>query len=98
MNVSGDVIRSEFHQRFTYSFHARGAQKRKKDSQVVSLFTLLGSSSVKAERKYVGEIEPTNVITLKTQSHAVNACVKRSSQRSLNLHESLRKHLRNALY
>jgi len=61
MNVSGDVIRSEFHQRFTYSFHARGAQKRKKDSQVVSLFTLLGSSSVKAERKYVGEIEPTKV-------------------------------------
>jgi hypothetical protein len=41
-----------------YSFHARGAQKRKKDSQVASLFMLLGSTSVKAERKYVGEIEP----------------------------------------
>jgi len=26
--------------------------------------------------------EPTNVISLKTQPHAVNACVKRSSQRS----------------
>ncbi len=30
----------------------------KKDSQVVSLNKLLGSTSVKAERKYVGEIEP----------------------------------------
>jgi len=36
----------------------RGAQKRKKDSQVVSLFTLLGYTSVKAECIYVGEIEP----------------------------------------
>ncbi len=33
-------------------------QKRKKYSQVVSLFTLSGSTSVKAERKYVGEIVP----------------------------------------
>jgi len=40
------------------SFYARGAQTRKKDSQVISLFTLLGSTSVKAERKYVGKIEP----------------------------------------
>jgi len=52
------VTGAEFNQRSTYRFHARGAQKRKKDSQVVSLFTLLGSMSVKAERKYVGEIEP----------------------------------------
>jgi hypothetical protein len=51
-------FRAEFHQRSTYSFHVCGAQKRKKDSQVVSLFTLLGSTSVKAERKYVVEIEP----------------------------------------
>jgi len=49
---------AEFHQRSRYSFQACGAQKRKKDSQVVSLFTLLGSTSVKAEYKYVGEIEP----------------------------------------
>jgi len=28
--------------------------------------------------------ESTNVISLKTQLHAVNACVKRSSQRSFN--------------
>jgi len=41
-----------------YSFYAHGAQKRKKDSQVISLFTLSGSTRVKAERKYVGEIEP----------------------------------------
>ena len=31
----------------------------------------------------VNEFEPTKVISLKTQLHAVNACVKRSSQRSL---------------
>jgi len=30
----------------------------KKESQVISLFTLSGSTSVKAEHKYVGEIEP----------------------------------------
>ncbi len=40
-----------------YSFYARGAQKRKKDSQVISLFTLLEYVSVKVECKYVGEIE-----------------------------------------
>ncbi len=48
---------AQFHQHSTYSFYARGTQKRKKVSQVISLFTLLGSTSVKAERKYVGEIE-----------------------------------------
>ncbi len=36
----------------------RGAQKRKKDSQVVSLLTLSGSARTKAARKYVGEIDP----------------------------------------
>jgi len=50
------ATRAEFHQCSTYSFHMSGAQKRKKDSQIVSLFTLLGSTSLKAERKYVGEI------------------------------------------
>jgi len=35
-----------------------GAQKRKKDSQVISLFTLLGSTCTKAARKHVGEIDP----------------------------------------
>jgi len=30
--------RAQFHQRSTYIFYARGAQKRKKDSQVVSIF------------------------------------------------------------
>ncbi len=34
------------------------------------------------QRNYLGWLEP---ISLKTQLHAVNACVKRSSQRSLNL-------------
>jgi len=50
--------RVQFHQCSMYSFYARGAQKRIKDSQVISLFTLSGSKSIKAERKYVGEIEP----------------------------------------
>jgi hypothetical protein len=36
----------------------RGAQKRKKDSQVVSLLKLSGSARAKAARKYVGEIDP----------------------------------------
>jgi hypothetical protein len=41
-----------------------GAQKYKKDSQVVSLFTLLGSVIAKASCKYVGEIDPcTQVMT-----------------------------------
>jgi len=35
----------------------RGAQKRKKDSQVINLFTLLGSAHAKAVRKYVSEIQ-----------------------------------------
>jgi hypothetical protein len=34
----------------------RGAQKRKKDSKVVNLFTLLGSVYANVVRKYVGEI------------------------------------------
>jgi len=42
----------QFHQRFTHSFFARGAQKRKKDSQVINLFTLLGSARAKAVHKY----------------------------------------------
>jgi len=36
----------------------RGAQKHKKDSQVISLFTLLGLTCAKAARKHVGEIDP----------------------------------------
>ncbi len=35
------------------------------------------------QSNYIG-FEPTNVISLKMQLHALNACVKRSSQRSLN--------------
>jgi len=34
--------------------------------------------------------EPTNVISLKTQQHAVNACVKRSSQRSFKWYNLVR--------
>jgi hypothetical protein len=39
------------------SFYASGAQKRKKDSQVVSLLTLMESARTNAARKYVGEID-----------------------------------------
>jgi hypothetical protein len=53
------AIRGQFHQLSTYSFYARGAQMREKESQVVSLFTLSGSTSVKVEHKYLGEIEPS---------------------------------------
>ena len=49
---------AQFHQFSTLSFYALKAQKRKKDSQVISLSMLSGSTSVKAERKYVGEINP----------------------------------------
>ncbi len=48
---------AQFHQRSTSSFYAHRAQKCKKDSQVISLFTLSVSTIVKAERKYVGEID-----------------------------------------
>jgi hypothetical protein len=41
-------IWGQFHQHSTYSFYARGAQIHKKDSQVVSLFTLLESAGTKA--------------------------------------------------
>jgi len=51
-------IRAQFYQRSTYNFNGRGAQKLKKDSQVISLFMLSESTCAKAERKYVGEIEP----------------------------------------
>jgi len=36
----------------------RGVQNHKKDSQVISLFTLSGSAGAKAVPKYVGEIDP----------------------------------------
>ena len=36
--------------------------KAKKDSQVKLLFELLGSACVKAERKYIDEIDPTSPI------------------------------------
>ena len=43
--------RYQFHQCFMHSFCTRGAQKHKKDSQVVRLFTLLGSARAKAPCK-----------------------------------------------
>jgi hypothetical protein len=55
---SQQYFRCQFHQCSMSSFYMRGAQKRKKDSQVVSLFKLLGSVRAKAARKHVGEIDP----------------------------------------
>jgi len=43
---------------FIRIFCMRGAQKREKDNQVISLFTLLGSACSKALRKYAGEKDP----------------------------------------
>jgi len=43
---------------FYVQLFLRGAREHKKDSQVVSLFTLSGSPRAKASRKYVGEIDP----------------------------------------
>jgi len=60
--------RAQFHQCSTYSFHTRGAQKCKKGSQVVSLFTLLGSANEKAACTYVGEIDPRSQSAKKTNN------------------------------
>ena len=54
----GSTTWCQFHQHFACNFCAHGAQKRKKDSQVINLFTLLASARAKAVRKYVGEIDP----------------------------------------
>jgi len=42
--------------------------------------------------------EPTKAISLKTQPHAVNACVKRSSQRSFNEPNSISVAFRNFIF
>jgi hypothetical protein len=66
---------AQFHQHSTYSYYTRGAQKSKKDSKVIILFTLSGSTSVKAERKCVGEIEPMWKPILKTLMHPSPKCL-----------------------
>jgi len=45
------LIRCQFHQHFSRSFYARRSQKRKKYSQAVSIFGLLGSALVKTTQK-----------------------------------------------
>jgi len=55
-----------FHQRSTYSFYARGAQKQKKRQSSHQFFTLSGSTSVKAEHKYVGEIDTLFLFPIET--------------------------------
>jgi len=57
-NVDEIDTSRQFHQCFMSSFCMRGAQKHVRDSQVVNLFTLLGSARTKAVRNYVGEIDP----------------------------------------
>ncbi len=64
----------QFHQRFMCSFCARRVQKRKKDSQVVSLFTLSGSALTKASSKHVGEIDPLRLARMWGQIDQKKAC------------------------
>ncbi len=54
---------AKFYQRFTYSFYAPKAKKRKKDSQVISIFTLLGSTSIKAVCKTVVKLTPCRLLS-----------------------------------
>jgi len=61
-----------------YYFYAQGAQKRKKDSEVISLFTFLGSTTVKAKSKYVGEIDPWCQFHQRSMS---SFCASRSQKR-----------------
>jgi hypothetical protein len=48
----------QFHHHFMSSFYTRRSQKEQKSCQGISHFGLLGSTSVKATPKHVGEIEP----------------------------------------
>jgi len=51
--------RGWFHQSFTSSFCVRRSQKRKKDTDDLTVFfTLWGSAHIKALSKHVGEIDP----------------------------------------
>jgi len=49
----------QFHQRSASSLYGCRAQKRKRDSQVISLFTLLQSAGAKVAPIHVGEIDPS---------------------------------------
>jgi len=48
----------------TYSFNTRGAQKRKRDSEVVNLFMLLGTKRVKAVRRTLMKLSPGDALLL----------------------------------
>jgi len=56
---------AQFHQRSTFSFYARGSQKRNYSVKSSVSFTLLGSTSAKAVCKNVDEIEPWFLIFAK---------------------------------
>jgi len=71
------LIWYRFHRRSTCSGYARGAQKRKKDSQVVSLFKLTGSEHAKASCKHVGEIDPR----CQFHQHSTSSFYARRSQK-----------------
>ena len=55
--------RGQFQHHFTHSFYTFRPQKRKKDSQLKKLFSLLGSEDLKAVRKHLDEIN-TNPIKI----------------------------------
>jgi len=88
-----------FHQHSMYSFSARWAQKRKKDSQVISLFMLLRSMSLKAECKYVGEIDTSFqwVPAFQIGIHS-NVVVRGSILKNFKALYCLKKHLRVLWY
>ena len=50
--------RAQFHQRSKYSFYVRRAQKRKRDSEVANLFTLLETTGVKAVHRTLMKLTP----------------------------------------
>ncbi len=49
---------AQFHQPSTYRFYARGAQKRKKDSQVISLLHFLDLQALKLSVNMLVKLTP----------------------------------------
>jgi len=68
--ISDMGLRCQFHQHFTYSFYACRSQKRKKiQLSHKYLFTLLGSESVKAERRTLMKLSPAATAVTTEQQH-----------------------------
>ncbi len=72
------MTRSQFQQRSTHSFYVRRSQKCKKILTTWLTLTLLGTTSVKSARKYVGEIDPRSQFH---QHFMSSFCMRRSQKR-----------------